>query len=418
MAPADKAHLWLAACDLLALVVFLWQVVSETMGGVSSFGVANDPLAAVRLWLANTLRITCFSVIIGITLLHVRLGRPVAFGFSHYLIWGPVLILVVTSTAVAGMFRSSPLELLLRRCVGVIAGTELSPLFVGIAAYSGVLAALSTVTFAGLVATLLIIRKNLTAVNDSDDSWPPMRQVEDKPRPSFATEDVEGLKDGSSWITSNASSRAESVSAFSFSTHHTHANHSVKHSNGSLRNILSGSVPPKSSYWFNPSASFLGRNAGVPPVPPLPMPYRPSSPTSSGLCDDPDPFRANVGNDPRVRLGSQSSWLTEPSFAQTTLTAWSFPQSRPTTPASVSPSAVDLNDELLPSTVFSRSLTPAISSAQVLGGYGYSAETAHTEKGHVGLSAVPEGDLDVPVLRVVSWLIHLLVPFVSVFFTC
>jgi hypothetical protein len=107
LAPADKAHLWLAGCDLLVLVVFLWQTLSETMGGVTSFGIANDPLAAIRLWLANTLRITCFSVIIGITLLHVRLERPVTFGFSHWLVWGPVLVIVVTSTAVAGGFNFS-----------------------------------------------------------------------------------------------------------------------------------------------------------------------------------------------------------------------------------------------------------------------------------------------------------------------
>lgn len=36
------------------------------------------------------------------TLLHVRLARPVDFGKTHWLIWAPGLLLIITSTAVAG----------------------------------------------------------------------------------------------------------------------------------------------------------------------------------------------------------------------------------------------------------------------------------------------------------------------------
>jgi hypothetical protein len=291
----------------------------------------------------------------------------------------------------------------------VLAGAGVSSLFIGIAAYSAALTTFSAATFVGLVATLLIIRKNLTHVSDADDSWPPLRQVNAKPRPSFATEDIDALKDGGSWITSNASSRAGSVSAFSFSTHH-----HTQHSGGSARglNLISGSIPPKSSFWFNPTTPFSGRESLVPPVPRVPSPYRPSSPTSASVCDDPDPFH-RVGKDARIRMGSQSSWLTEPSVQQSMLTTWSFPTSRPETPGDVNFSTVDLNAGLLP-----RSATPAISSVQVLGGYGYSAETAFAEKGLAGMSSVPEGDLDIPIRRIAAWLIHILFPLVRSILAC
>lgn len=102
LVPADKTHLWIAACDILALIVFLWQVIAESLGGPSNSTTAVDALAAVRLWFASTVRATCVLIVIATTLLHVRLARPVDFGKSHWLIWGPGLLLVITSTGVAG----------------------------------------------------------------------------------------------------------------------------------------------------------------------------------------------------------------------------------------------------------------------------------------------------------------------------
>lgn len=102
LAPADKTHLWIAACDVLALVVFIWQVIDESLGGPTNYAAGLDALAAVRLWLAGTVRATCVFIIIAMTLLHVRLARPVDFGKSHWLIWAPGLLLIITSTIVAG----------------------------------------------------------------------------------------------------------------------------------------------------------------------------------------------------------------------------------------------------------------------------------------------------------------------------
>ena len=74
-------------------------------------------------------------------------------------------------------------------------------------------------------------------------------------------------------------------------------------------------------------------------------------------------------------------------------------------------STVDLHAELLRPAVPSRPQTPAISSAQVLGGYGFS-DVSLTEK-QTGLAAVPEGDLDTNVPRVMIWFISVLLPCVS-----
>lgn len=409
--PADKTHLWIAACDVLALVVFVWQVIAESLGGPTNYAVGLDPLATVRLWFASTVRATCVFVIFSLTLLHVRLARPVDFGKSHWLIWGPGLLLIFTSTAVAGKpLWLSSLSLILTLQAGVLAGANLPSFFVGMIAYSSSLTFLGVFVLAALVGTLVAIRRNLTSTGELDDSWPPMRQTDEK-RGSFAQEDVDALKDGSSWITSDAgSSHGGSVSAFSFSTHQTHA----RKSSNSSSNLHHGSAHSKSAFWFSPENP--DRISQVPPVPPLPAPYRPASPTSASVCDDPDPFRRTVGNDPRIRNGSQASWLTEPSIAPSTVTAWSFPAnrsaSRPNTPGMFPQSTVDLHAELLRPVAPSRPQTPAINSTQVLGGYGFS-DVSLTEK-QAGLAAVPEGDLDTNVPRVMTWFISILLPSVSV----
>lgn len=184
------------------------------------YAIAHDPAAAARLWFALTLRQTCLFVVSALTLLHVRMGRPVAFGGKHWMLWAPTLVLVATSTALAGVF----------------AATNVTGLFVGLVAYSTSIAVFSSVVFGCLVGTLVIIKRNLASFNEIRDPWPPAKEIEEKPRPSFATEDIDALKDGSSWITSRASSRCESVSAFSFSTHYTHYFRAA--SNASARMLL------------------------------------------------------------------------------------------------------------------------------------------------------------------------------------
>ncbi|KAF9231211.1 hypothetical protein BU15DRAFT_82684 [Melanogaster broomeanus] len=62
-----------------------------------------------------------------------------------------------------------------------------------------------------------------TAVNEPMDIWPQVKEAEEKPPPSFPTKDIDALDGGSSWLTSDAaSSRHETMSNWTFSTHHMH----------------------------------------------------------------------------------------------------------------------------------------------------------------------------------------------------
>lgn len=388
----DKAHLWLAVCDVFALAIFLWEVFAEYLGGPSGFSDAGNAASSVRLWMALTVRQTCLLVVAAMTLLHVRMGKPVSFGSKHWVIWAPTLVIAVTSTAIAG----------------ILAGVGVHSLFFGIVGYSSAVAVLCTAAFTCLIGTLITIRRNLNAASEARDPWPPV--VEEKqPRPSFATEDIDALKDGSSWITSNAGSRRNSISAFSFSTTHTGLTHGSTRGNNPVTGSYP-SIPAKSSFWFG-AAGPNGRQSPIPPVPPIPSPYRPASPASS-LADDPDPFRATPA---APRMGSQSSWLSEPSVAPSTMTAWSFPATIAGSPYPMTASTLDVRADLLPN--HSRPVTPAMSNAQVLGGYGFSptpVSLGMVEKGLSAFTAAPAKNIDVSVYRLIGWLVLIWIPLVGV----
>jgi len=407
LSPADKSHIWLSCFDLLALALFIWQAINESIGGPQDFDTAKDPASAVRLWVVMTIRQSGLLIVASITLLHVRLGRSISFGTKHWMLWMPTLLLATTSTGIAG----------------ILSAAAFPSLFVGLVAYSSGVAILSSLAFGCLIGTLIVIKRNLAVLSEESDPWPPVRQVEEKPRPSFATEEIDAIRDGASWITSNASSRHNSISAWSFSTHHA-ATASSHHGNGSNRTHPTGShpsVPPKSSFWFSSSTP---HDANIPPVPPLPSPYGPLSPTAEDLSD-PDPFRRDIPtplpDHPRQRLGSQTSWLTSTNGSEVTLSAWSYPTThRDGTVRNAS--IPDLNTELLPSrTAVSRPVTPAMANAQVLGGYGYAPGTQDAEKALAALAAPPGTTIDISVYRAIGWLIIIWVPLVclvpSIFFS-
>lgn len=373
----------------MALGVFLWQAIQESLGGPSDYADATDPGSAVRLWLAMTIRQTCLLVVACVTLLHIRLGRSVSLGAKHWILWAPTLLLAVTSTAVAG----------------VLAGAGVPTFFSGLLAYSTAVAMVTSAAFGWLILTLVAIKRNLAALNEPADNWPPVREVEEKPRPSFATEDIDAIRDGSSWYTSNASSRHDSISNWSFSTH-------SNSRQGSMRinpaTVSHPSIAAKSSFWFNSTTAFP-RESPIPPVPPLPSPYRSASVTSTILGNDPDPFRraAPTGSSQtRVHTGSQDSWLTSPSASQVTLSQWSYPTTRPDA------SMPDLRADLLPA---ARPGTPAMANAQVLGGYGagYAPGSTEVENGLASFAVTSSTDIDVSVYRAIGWLIIIWVPFVS-----
>ena len=80
--PAQRATLYIAVCDILALAAFIWEAVEEA--------TAKDPLnadsstaAAARLWIALTARQSCLLVVAALTLLYVRSGKTLTFGAYH-----------------------------------------------------------------------------------------------------------------------------------------------------------------------------------------------------------------------------------------------------------------------------------------------------------------------------------------------
>ncbi|KAF7355707.1 hypothetical protein MSAN_01488500 [Mycena sanguinolenta] len=384
---ADKSHLWFASLDILALALFIWESVNQYTGGASDASLAVAPGSSLRLWIALTVRQTCLLMSVGLTLLHVRLGRSVSYGKKHWMLWAPTLVLIASSTGIAV----------------VLAGVEVPSLFIGLVSYTTTIAVMSSIAFCCLVGTLLAIKRNLAAVEEESEPWPAVRQMEQQPRPSFTTEEIDAIRDGASWITSNASnasSRHNSISAWSFSTH-------APSAHGGRPQGSHPSVPAKSSFWFSSSTP-----PDAPPVPPLPSLYGPLSPTAQSLSD-PDPFHRDT-LEPRPRLDSQTSWLTSTNGShRTVISAWSYPtthhEEREGTPNS---STNNLNAELLPSshTALSRPATPAMASAKVLGGYGFSPAVVDSEKNLAALAAAPGATVDISVYRAIGWLITIWVP--------
>ncbi|KAF6762004.1 hypothetical protein DFP72DRAFT_1164870 [Ephemerocybe angulata] len=362
LAPADKAHLWLTGFDLFALTIFIWQVVTEATSGPSAIAIASDPLSAVRIWLLMTSRHACLFVVACITLLHVRMGRSIVFGKTHWMLWAPVVLLGVTSTALAG----------------VMSGAGVYSLFQGLAAYNGALALLTTAMLTGLFVTLYAIKRNLASLNAEEQRpWPPVQEAEEKGRPSFGTEEIDAIKDGASWITSNPGSRRNSGSAWSFSTHHT-AVASSMHS-GRPQKTHSGSGPAKSSYWFSPA----GNDELVPPVPPLPSGYGTSETLTGG---DPDPFRRDLPPSPRP--SSRTPWL--PDLLDDLYSGLSYHGPRLVIP--------------------SRPLmSPALATAQVLGGYGFGPHGS-SEEGLSSLAAAEGADVKISPRHVIGWFISVWLP--------
>ncbi|CAA7260118.1 unnamed protein product [Cyclocybe aegerita] len=387
LSAADKSHLWLASLDVVALAVFVWQIVAESTGGPAGLALATDPASAIRLWIAVTIRQTCLLIVVSITLLHVRMAQSVSFGGKHWMLWCPTALLVITSTAVAGL----------------LSGTGMDTLFVGLTAYSATIAVLSGVAFACLIRTLFTIKKNLSPLNEASDSWPPVRQVEEKPRPSFATEDIDAIRDGASWLTSNPSSRRNSASAWSFSTHNTGT---TAQQYGRPQTQGHPSVPSKSSFWFG---STTPNDIQIPPVPPLPSPYGPTSPTSAGLAEV-DPFRRDLPPLPhqqKPRYGSQTSWLTSSHGSHTTISSWSYPTTHHEG-SILYPSTPDLHTALTANN--SRLVTPALANAQVLGGYGYAPGNMEAEKGLAAL-ATPAGTVvQISMLPALTWSVMISLP--------
>ncbi|KAG7447525.1 uncharacterized protein BT62DRAFT_1004269 [Guyanagaster necrorhizus] len=92
------------------------------------------------------------------------------------------------------------------------------------------------------------------------------------------------------------------------------------------------------------------------------------------------------------------------------MSAWSFPPTVHDDDSVRSGSTVNLHTQLLPfSTAVSRPPTPAISCAQVLGGYRYTPNHKDTEKNLRSL-ATTSGRLDISIYRAIGWSTIIWVP--------
>ena len=389
LSTADKCHLWLASLDVVTLALLVWQVVDELLSGPKGLAIALDPTSAVRMWVIVTLRQTCLMVIAALVLLHLRMAQPTALGRIHWMVWSPVILLTTTSATIAGL----------------LAGTGVDYLFHALVAYASTISVLATAAFGYLIRTLVIVKRNLAAMDEATNSWPP---PEIKTRPSFATEDIDAIKDGSSWITSETGSHKRSVSAWSFSTQQTTTTQSKSQSKSKRPSFLSRSSIP------------TGIRAKIPPVPALPSSYNSAPSTPAGLDhSDLDPFRRDPPHPdyPRQWFGSQSSWITSIGGSHTTAPEWSLPTTN------IDGSSIRYEDSLRSPTPDARTLySPSPNcfvDARSLSGYGYSPSPTEFPREEKGTAAPIERLrlLDVSYLAAIGWLLIIWLPFVSISFS-
>lgn len=105
LSPANKATLYIAACDVLALAAFVWQAVVESLG--TSVDATSDAGTSARLWIALTTRQTCLLAVAALTYLYVRSGKSLTFGKSrswpqHFDPYSPATSLQVQETSMYG----------------------------------------------------------------------------------------------------------------------------------------------------------------------------------------------------------------------------------------------------------------------------------------------------------------------------
>ena len=198
----DRGHLWLALSDLLSLAVFLWEAFMESEDTPEGSDIARDTLSSSRLWFVVMLRQSCLFIILAYTLVRIRRAKPVTYGPKSWIIWVPVVIVSIVSTTITA----------------VLASRGVASVFVGSICYSLAIGLLSTGSILCLFLTLRSISHNISPCNGPASLKDELHAAiqEKKRRQSFAAEDIEALKDGSSWITSDAGSRHTSISSFSF----------------------------------------------------------------------------------------------------------------------------------------------------------------------------------------------------------
>ena len=373
---ADISHAWLSIFDTLSLIAFLVQVFCQFHDNSLPFDAAKHGDSAARLWLALTTRQTCLLIVLAITLLNVRLGRPTYFGIRHVQLWLSTIGTISTGAIAAAVLSIS----------------GFTSLFGGIAVYLSVVTLLATTLLGFLVLTLSRIKRNLERdrVAEEIDSWPnpPPR----KPRTSFGTDEIHRIKDGASWITSIEGSARRSLSPWSFATSHAEYRrnkHTSRHSMpASFYSITSGSLQSEIN---------AIKHEYIPPVPPLPSPYKKLPPVQSGNESSAD--------------GTPNSWLTSLSEAAKTMSPFSFPTTGPPSLKSITSRFARKQKKEL--TQPSTSTTAVFPVTFAINKPDRRQDTATLPLRNLAVTASPTNHI-VTTSRVVLWLTMIWLPFVSV----
>jgi hypothetical protein len=413
--PADKSYVWLALCDVVAVSVFVWEAFAQWVDASTGAGASATAFgagSAARLWLALTFRQTCFLVVSALILIHVRLRRSVSFGRAHWLLWVPFVLLASVSTIAAVLFVHHATTTSRRRFL------------IGYVAYSSTIAILNTVMFGSLVGSLITIRRSLANFNQvtvSKESKSP-RQIVEKPRVSLATQDIDAVREGSSWITSPASShrhRDKSTSPYSHSTTGTRTTRSMAAST-EREQVATAPFP----FW--PSQGT--RSSGSPRTPQSSRGDIYYEKTDFGPVHRyrTQSLRAAAVTAAALTLTSQGSWISSSLGTRPTLSAWSYPSTPHSSPrervrstSAVRPAnASTLTRDMSPGTTRSGVTSAGMGGsvgARVLASDGqYAPSSMQVERGSATAAAAAlSPQIEISTLRIVAWLAGVWVPLVS-----
>jgi len=409
--PADKSYVWLALCDVLAVSLFVWEAFSQWADSKSGTGASATSFragSAARFWIALTFRQTCFLVVSTLIVIHVRLRRSVSFGLVHWFLWVPLALLASVSTIVVVLLVGDTMTT-----------TSRQRFLVGYVVYSSTIAVLNTVMFGTLVGSLIVIKRSLahsnqvTAIKESKS----FGETVEKPQVSLAAGDIDAVREGSSWITSPASSRRHrSGSLYSHSTTRT----------GATRSLV---APPERE----PATTLPF------PIRPNPGTHSPSSPQtpptrrrSSYANTDFGPvrrraqsLRAAVTTAAALTLSSQGSWIPSSLGTSPTYPAWSYPSTPRSSSRSRTQSTThvqsaiastpthDMSPSSARSGVVGRVVGGSVSATVAASNGQYAPSTLQAEKGTASNGAASRSpQIEVSTLRIIAWLAGVWVPLV------
>ncbi|KAI9434446.1 hypothetical protein H4582DRAFT_2176214 [Lactarius indigo] len=380
--PADKSYIWLALCDIFALAVFVWEVFaqwsSSSSGTHRDSGAISGIGATSRLWLALTLRQTCFLIVSALILIHVRLRKSVSFGVAHWLLWVPLVFLATVSTLVAGIVAAT-----------TTMTTSPNRIFrVGYITYSSAVAVLNTVMFGCFVGTLILIKRSLASFHKTQSSSNESAQA----APSI--EEVDAIREGSTWITSTTNSRQDTT------TTTTSISDSTTRTRHTSQSAATSPEPLRFPFWIPPSTYAYSS------LPQTPSPRRDDVPYR-----DFEPFRRRAQSlrAAAISMSSRNSWITSSFGTHPTLSAWSFP----TTLSSHQHSRVEEVESSVIASTPTQERSPTSVRPPPAAVPGVRALEDQTEKAQPSSppsSAPSPPVIDISVLRILAWLAGVWIP--------